>query len=324
MAQDWLSTPIDLTGKRIFVAGHNGMVGRAVSKALKSEGAALITAPRRELDLRDQAATYQFMQTHKPDMVVLAAAKVGGILANINEPATFLSDNILIASNVIEATHASDVQRLLNLGSSCMYPKDAPQPLKPEYLLTGSFEPTNEFYALAKVAAMKLCESYAAQHGRDYMTAIPCNLYGPHDKFDAQRSHVIPALMLKMHEAKNADAPSLTLLGTGAPLREFLYADDLAAALIAMLKNYGGRGPVNIGSATEISFRDLADIIKRIVGYGGEILWDETGPDGMARKVMDSSLIGQAQWAVTTDLQNGLTKTYQWFCNEYDAHKKAA
>ncbi len=308
--------------ERIWVAGHNGLVGRALVRALPP--AHVLCVPRDQLDLRDQAATTSWIHHHKPDAIILAAATVGGIGDNAARPADFLYDNMMIAANVIHAAHGAGVDRLLFLGSSCIYPRDAVQPITEDALLTGALEPTNEAYALAKIAGIKLCQSYRAQYGRRYSAVMPCNLYGPHDRFDEWRSHVIPALMLKMHRAKMTGADHLELWGTGNPLREFLHVDDLAQAVLRALADYDDEMPLNIGSGTEISICDLAVMMAQVTGYQGKIVFNPAFPDGTPRKILDSTRIRALGWQPHIDLMRGLHDTYSWFCqNEHIAHRAA-
>lgn len=314
--------------KRLYIAGHNGMVGRALMRvlvgALSDYKGEIITVSHADLDLRDQQATYDFIASHKPDAIIMAAATVGGIGDNAARPADYLYDNMMMAANVIHGAHRADVPRLLYLGSSCIYPRDAAQPIKSDALLTAPLEPTNEAYALAKIAGVKLCQSYRRQYGRSYMAAMPCNLYGPYDLFDPTRSHVIPALLLKIHQARLQNAASLTLWGTGAPLREFLHVDDLARALLWALAAYDDEAPLNIGSGQEISIHNLSHLIAEIVGYQGEILFNPAQPDGTPRKVLDSQVIHTAGWQPHIDLKRGLQDTYDWFCQNKDQTYRAA
>ncbi len=308
--------------ERIWVAGHNGMVGRALLRALPPEQ--VLRASRTELDLRDQAATTAWINHHKPGAIILAAATVGGIGDNAARPADFLYDNMMIAAHVIHAAHGAGVDRLLFLGSSCIYPRDAAQPIREDSLLTGALEPTNEAYALAKIAGIKLCQSYRRQYGRRYSAVMPCNLYGPHDRFDTFRSHVIPALMLKMHRAKMAGADTLELWGTGTPLREFLHVDDLARAVVQALTDYDGDMPLNIGSGHEISIRDLVTLMAQVTGYQGKIVFNPAFPDGTPRKVLDSTRMRALGWQPHIDLINGLQDTYSWFCQNEHVLTRAA
>lgn len=290
------SMPFDLAGKRIFVAGHRGMVGSAVVRRLQTEDCEILTAGREVLDLRDQAATKAFFDRNRPEVVVLAAAKVGGILANDTYPADFLYDNLVIETNVIGAAFQAGVRKLLFLGSSCIYPKFAPQPIPEDALLTGALEPTNEWYALAKIAGIKLCDAYRKQYGADFISAMPSNLYGPGDNFDLRTSHVLPALMRKAHEAKLAGARSLEVWGTGTPRREFLYVDDLADALVFLLKHYSEPGHINVGTGEDVTIRELAELICRTVGFEGELVFDSSKPDGTPRKLMDVGKLSAMGW----------------------------
>lgn len=304
---------LDLAGKRVWVAGHRGMVGSAVVRRLASEQCEVLSADSRTLDLRDQAAVRRWVANERPDVVVVAAAKVGGILANATYPADFLYDNLMIEANVIEAAHREDVAKLLFLGSSCIYPKFAPQPIPEDALLTGALEPTNEWYAIAKIAGIKLCQAYRAQHGRDYISAMPTNLYGPGDNFDLNSSHVMPALMRKAHEAKLAGAETLTIWGSGTPRREFLHVDDLADACVFLLKSYSGESHVNVGSGSDVTILELAQLVARTVGFTGEIVRDETKPDGTPRKLMSDALIAGMGWKARIPLEEGIAATYDWF-----------
>ena len=321
MEDGWLETPFDLSGKRVWVAGHRGMVGSALLRRLQSENCETLTC---DLDLRDQAKTHAWMGKHKPDVVILAAAKVGGILANDTYRADFLYDNLMIEANVIHGAYECGVEKLLFLGSSCIYPKEAAQPIKEEALLTGSFEPTNEAYAVAKITGIKLCQAYRKQHGCDFISAMPCNLYGPGDKFDEESSHVIPALMMKAHEAKESGDDVLTVWGSGNPLREFMHVDDLAEALIFTLKNYSNNKPLNIGAGEDMAIKDLANMICETVGFTGALKFDQTKPDGVFRKLMDSSRIREAGWTPKTNLRDGLADTYAWYIAQEQGIKKSA
>jgi GDP-L-fucose synthase len=299
---------------RIYVAGHNGMVGSAIVRALQANGNhQVLLRTSSELDLRDQAATRRFFEEERPDYVFLAAAKVGGIHANNVYRAEFLYDNLMIEANVIDAAWRTRVRKLLFLGSSCIYPKQAPQPLREEYLLSGYLEQTNEPYAIAKIAGIKLCESYRDQYGANFISAMPTNLYGPNDNYDLQQSHVLPALIRKFHEAKTNDAPSVEIWGSGKPLREFLHVDDLAAACLRLMADYEGRSFVNIGSGEEISIRELAELIRGITGYEGKLVFNTDKPDGTARKLMDSSIMRSMGWAPAISLKDGITSTYEVF-----------
>lgn len=306
-----------LAGKRIFVAGHRGMVGSALIRRLNRENCVLLTATREELDLLDQSMTIDWMRREKPDAVVIAAAKVGGILANDTYPADFLYENLLIASNCIGAAHAADVNRLLFLGSSCIYPKFAEQPIKEEALLTGALEPTNEWYAIAKIAGIKLCQAYRRQYGRDYISAMPTNLYGPGDNFDLQSSHVLPALIRKVHGAKVAIDPSIKIWGTGSPRREFLHADDCADACVHLLANYSDEMHVNVGSGDDLTILDLTRLVCEVVGYSGDITHDLTKPDGTPRKLMSADKLRSMGWTPSIELRDGIASTYRWFLDNH-------
>jgi GDP-L-fucose synthase len=310
------------TGDKIFVAGHKGMVGSAIVRALKKAGYLnILTRSSSELDLRDQSAVNNFFHEEKPDYVFLAAAKVGGILANNTYRAEFLYDNLVIESNVIHAAHINGVKKLLFLGSSCIYPKLAPQPLKEEYLLTGLLESTNEPYAIAKIAGIKLCEAYRDQYGSSFISAMPTNLYGQGDNYHLQNSHVIPALIRKFHEAKTHNAPYTKIWGTGTPLREFMFVDDLADACLFLMANYRDKLFVNVGTGQEVSIMDLAYLVKEITGYHGDIKFDATKPDGTPRKLMDSSRLYAMGWKHKTSLREGLAQAYQFFQQEMAAKK---
>ncbi|OAP40037.1 GDP-fucose synthetase [Sinorhizobium glycinis] len=302
-----------LEAKRIFVAGHRGMVGSAVVRRLEQENCEILTAGRDVLDLRSQDAVHRWMTETRPDAVVLAAAKVGGILANDRYPADFLLDNLLIETNVIHSAFRCGVERLLFLGSSCIYPKLAPQPIPEDALLTSPLEPTNEWYAIAKIAGLKLCQAYRRQYNADYVSAMPCNLYGPGDNFDLEKSHVVPALMRRTHDAKIEGEPSLTIWGSGRPRREFLHVDDAADAIVHMLKTYSADGHLNVGSGEDISIRDLAMLIADVVGFTGEIEADLAKPDGTPRKLMDVGKLFATGWRPRHTLRAGLELTYAWF-----------
>ncbi|MBI0446534.1 GDP-L-fucose synthase [Deinococcus sp. DB0503] len=299
---------------KIYVAGHRGMVGSAVVRRLQAEGYTdIITRSSKELDLRDQAAVFDFFAVERPDIVVLAAARVGGILANSTYPAQFLYDNLMIAANVIHAAHENGVTKLLNLGSSCIYPRLAPQPLQESALLTGPLEETNRAYAVAKIAAIELCDHYRAQYGDDFISAMPTNLYGPGDNFDLEGSHVLPALLRKMVEAKEKGAPQVEVWGSGRPMREFLYADDLADACLFLLRHVSAPGPINVGTGQDLSIRELAELIRDVVGYTGELVFDPSKPDGTPRKLMDVSRLAALGWTARTGLREGIEKTLAWY-----------
>lgn len=305
---------------KIYVAGHRGLVGAAIVRRLRSQGFDnLIAATSRELDLREQGAVRAFFAERKPDYVFLAAAKVGGILANDTYPAEFIYDNLMMEANVIDAAYRSGAQKLLFLGSTCIYPKLAPQPLREEYLLSGPLEPTNEWYAVAKIAGIKLCQAYQRQYGARFISAMPTNLYGPGDNFDLEKSHVMPALIRKFHEAKVAEAPSVVVWGTGKPLREFLHVDDCARACVFLMENYDDAEIVNIGTGSDISIGDLAQLVKRVVGYAGEIVFDTAKPDGTPRKLVDVGRITALGWRPEIGLEEGVADAYRWFLENVNA-----
>lgn len=302
------------SGARIYVAGHRGMVGSSVLRALQSKGYTnLITRTSKELDLRNESAVKTFFEQEKPEYVFLAAAKVGGILANNTYRAEFLYDNLCIQNNVIHNSYLHGVKKLMFFGSSCIYPKLAPQPLKEEYLLTGLLESTNEPYAIAKITGIKMCEAYRDQYGCNFISVMPTNLYGINDNYHPQNSHVLPALIRKFHEAKINGSESVEIWGTGSPLREFLYADDLADAALMLMNTYNGRQFVNIGSGEDLSIRDLALLIKEIVGFKGELTFDQTKPDGTPRKLMDVSYLKSLGWSYKTTLKEGISLAYADF-----------
>lgn len=303
----------DLRGKRVWVAGHRGMVGSALARRLASEQCEVLTAGRDAVDLMDQSAVRRWMADVRPDAIFLAAAKVGGIMANASLPADFLYDNLMIEANIIEAAHRNDVEKLCFLGSSCIYPKFAQQPITEDSLLTGPLEPTNEWYAIAKITGIKLAQAYRMQYGRDYISAMPTNLYGFGDNFDLQSSHVLPALIRKAHEAKMAGSPTLTIWGTGTPRREFLHVDDCADACVYLMKTYSGAEHINVGSGDDIAIYDLARLVADIVGFSGEIICDESKPDGTPRKLMSNASLRAAGWSPRIDLRDGITATYRWF-----------
>jgi len=299
---------------KIYVAGHRGLVGSAVMRRLEAAGFSnLVVRTSSELDLREQAGVRDFFAREKPDYVILAAAKVGGILANDTYPAEFIYDNLMMEANIVDAAWRSDVKKLLALGSTCIYPKMAPQPLKEEYLLTGPLEPTNEWYAVAKIAGIKLCQAYRKQYGCRFIAAMPTNLYGPGDNFDLEKSHVLPALIRKFHDAKLNDEPAVVLWGTGTALREFLHVDDMADAALFLLENYDGAEIVNIGVGSDISIAELANIVREVVGYSGGVEYDTSKPDGTPRKLVDVSKINGLGWSAETELRAGIEQTYQWF-----------
>jgi len=301
--------------ERVFVAGARGMVGAALVRALTRRGNVTILAPRRqELDLMDTAAVHAFLRDQRPNQVYVAAAKVGGILANSSLPAEFLYDNLVIETNLIHAAYQHRVNKLLFLGSTCIYPKLAPQPLKEEYLLTGPLEPTNEWYAIAKIAGIKLCQAYRRQHGCHFISAMPTNLYGPEDNFDLASSHVLPALIRKFHEAKRDGAASVTLWGSGKPLREFLHVDDCAEACVFLMDNYDGEDIVNVGVGQDLTILELASLIQKVVGFAGTLTFDASKPDGTPRKLVDPTRINQLGWRAKIPLETGIRQTYEWYC----------
>jgi GDP-L-fucose synthase len=301
---------------KIYVAGHNGMVGSAIVRKLKSLGFTnFLLRTSKELDLRNQTEVFDFLQTEKPDYVFLAAAKVGGIVANNTYRGQFLYENLQIQNNVIHGSYLAGVKKLMFLGSSCIYPKLAPQPLKEDYLLTGLLEPTNEPYAIAKIAGIKMCEAYRDQYGCNYISVMPTNLYGPNDNYDLNNSHVLPAMIRKFHEAKLENKPSVELWGTGSPMREFLHANDLAEACVYLMENYNDSTLVNIGTGVDVTIKELAETIKNEVGYGGEIVWNTEKPDGTPRKLMDVSKLNGLGWKHSIDLKDGIAMVY----NEYKA-----
>lgn len=307
---------------KIYVAGHRGMVGSAIVRRLEKAGFEnIVVKTSKELDLRIQAAVFEFFDAEKPDYVFLAAAKVGGIMANNTYRAEFLLDNLQIQNNVIDAAYKNGVKKLLFLGSSCIYPKLAPQPLKEDYLLTGLLEPTNEPYAIAKIAGIKLCEAYRSQYGANFISAMPTNLYGPNDNYDLENSHVLPAMIRKFHEAKQENRPSVTLWGTGSPLREFLHVDDMADACYFLMQEYNGSQHVNVGVGEDLSIRELAELIQKIVGYEGELIWNTDKPDGTPRKLMDVSKIHAMGWRHKIDLESGIRATYRDFLENQKTYR---
>ncbi|MBQ7489960.1 MAG: GDP-L-fucose synthase [Bacteroidales bacterium] len=299
---------------KIYVAGHHGLVGSAIMRSLQNNGYEnIIVRTHQELDLRNQISVNRFFEEEKPEYVFLAAAKVGGILANNTYPANFMYDNLMISANVIHAAYQYKVKKLLFLGSSCIYPKMAPQPIKEEYLLTGALEPTNEGYALAKISGMQMCKFYRRQFGCDFISAMPTNLYGINDNFDLNSSHVLPAMIRKFHEAKLQNKPSVVLWGTGKVLREFLYVDDLADSLVFLINNYSQESHVNIGTGEDLSIHDLALMVKDVVGYQGNIVYDSSKPDGTPRKLLDVSLLHSIGWHHKVSLRQGIEEVYAWY-----------
>jgi GDP-L-fucose synthase len=308
---------------KIYIAGHKGMVGSAIWRALESAGYNnIIGFGSKELDLRDQKAVKELLLKEKPDVIIDAAAKVGGILANNNYPYQFLMDNMLIQNNLIEASLHLDLEKFIFLGSSCIYPKLAQQPLKEEYLLTGPLEPTNEWYAIAKISGVKLCEAIRKQYNKDYVSMMPTNLYGPFDNFDLQTSHVLPAMIRKFHDAKNNGNGAVTLWGSGTPMREFLHVDDLAKAVVFAMENKLPEHLYNVGTGVDLTIKELAEVIQQAVGHEGEIIWDSSKPDGTPRKLMDISKMHGLGWHHKTDLSEGIKSTYAWFLENHDSFKE--
>ncbi|MCT4791821.1 MULTISPECIES: GDP-L-fucose synthase [Exiguobacterium] len=308
---------------KIYVAGHRGLVGSAILRKLEKEGYKnLIVRTSKELDLRDKQWVDAFFENEKPEFVFLAAAKVGGIVANNEFPADFIRDNLMIQTNIIDASYRNQVEKLLFLGSTCIYPKLAPQPLKEEYLLTGPLEPTNDAYALAKIAGIKMCQSYNKQYGTNYISAMPTNLYGENDNFDLQSSHVMPALIRKFHEAKLSNQSSVEVWGTGTPKREFLYSDDLADACVYLMNHYNEDEIINIGVGEDVSIKELAETVQRVVGFEGELKFDTTKPDGTPRKLVDTTKINQLGWKADVKLEDGISLAYEWFLNNTETLKK--
>jgi GDP-L-fucose synthase len=309
----------ELRGKRVFVAGHRGMVGSALVRRLAAEHCTIVTAARGEVDLRRQDGVERFLDRERPQAVLLAAARVGGILENATKPADFIYDNLMIEANVIETSRRVGVEKLLFLGSSCIYPRLAPQPIPEDALLTGALEPTNKPYALAKIAGIEICESYRRQYGSDFISVMPTNLYGPGDNFDPLASHVLPALLRRIHEAKEAGAQSVTIWGSGAPLREFLHVDDLADACVFLMTTYSEPELVNIGSGDELSIKALAELIAEVVGFKGTFEFDRSKPDGTPRKRLDLDRLHGLGWRHRIDLKRGIEGTYRWYCENVTA-----
>ena len=302
-----------LSGKRVWVAGHRGMVGSAIVRRLASEDCDVLTVGRETVDLTRQAEVEEWMAEHRPEVVFLAAAKVGGILANDSQPAEFIYSNLAVETNVIHGAWQAGVSKLLFLGSSCIYPKLAAQPMSEDALLTGPLEPTNQWYAVAKIAGIKLCQAYRRQYGCDFVSAMPTNLYGPGDNYDLRSGHVAAALQMKLHQAKLACSPSVEIWGSGTPKREFLYVDDLADALVFMVKHYSEEAHLNIGFGSDVSIRELADVIADVVGYRGDFHYDRSKPDGTPRKLMDSSRLAALGWSAKTGLREGMALAYDWY-----------
>jgi GDP-L-fucose synthase len=309
-------TAFSLAGKRVWVAGHRGMVGAALMRRLESENCTLLTVDKDEVDLRDSRGVAAWMARSKPDVVFLAAAKVGGIVANSTYPADFLYDNLMIETAIIHAAYENKVEKLCFLGSSCIYPKFAPQPIPEEALLTGPLEPTNEGYAIAKIAGIRLCQSYRRQYGCDFISAMPTNLYGPGDNFNLENSHVIPAFLRKADEAKRTGAKSMTIWGSGAPKREFLHVDDCADALVFLTKTYSDFGHINVGSGEDQTIDELARLVMKVVGFNGELIHDTSKPDGTPRKLMSNAKLAAMGWTPRIGLEDGLAQTYRWFLEQ--------
>lgn len=307
----------DLAGKRVWIAGHRGMVGSAISRRLESENCIQLIAERDEVDLTRQDQVETWMAANKPQAIFLAAARVGGIYANDAYPADFIYDNLMIEANIIKAAHAVGVEKLLFLGSSCIYPKMAPQPMTEDVLLTGSLEPTNEWYAIAKIAGIKMCQAYRKQHGCDFISAMPTNLYGPGDNYHPENSHVIAALIRRAHEAKLNNTPNIEIWGSGMPMREFLHVDDAADAIVHLMKNYSGHHHVNVGTGTDVTIRELVEHVISVTGYQGTTSYDSSKPDGTPRKLLDVSKLAEAGWTAKIDLKDGLKNAYEWFLDNY-------
>jgi len=310
-----------LEGKKVWVAGHQGMVGSSVVRRLQSENCEVLTATRSELDLTRQSDVEAWVADHQPDAIFLAAARVGGILANDTCPAEFIYNNLAIETNVIHAAWVNGVKKLQFLGSSCIYPRLAPQPIVEDALLSGPLEPTNEWYAVAKIAGIKMCQAYRLQYGCDFISAQPTNLYGYGDNFNLQASHVIPALVSKAHSAKISDADEMVVWGTGEPLREFLFIDDLADALVFLMKHYSEAMHINVGSGHEFSIRESAELVAKVVGFEGKLVFDTSRPDGIPRKLLDTSRINAMGWQAQTGLREGLESTYSWFLENQNNHR---
>jgi GDP-L-fucose synthase len=310
------SVPFDLKGKSVYVAGHRGMVGSALVRRLKREDVEILTVPRSEVDLRDQAAVGRWFEENRPQVVFHAGAKVGGIVANNTLRAEFIYDNLVIAANVIHAAHVNGAEKLMFLGSSCIYPRLAAQPLREDSLLTGPLEPTNEPYAIAKIAGIKLVEAYRAQYGSDFISVMPTNLYGPGDNYHPEYSHVVAALIRRFHEAKVANAPSVTVWGTGTPRREFLFVDDMADACVHLMRGYSGADLINIGTGEDITIGEFTRVVAGAVGYKGEIVFDPSKPDGTPRKLLDVGRLATLGWRASTPLEDGIARAYQAFLTE--------
>ena len=312
--------PVDRNA-RVFVAGHRGLVGSALVRRLEAEGfTCILTATRDELDLRDQSDVSRWFEANRPDYVFLVAGTVGGILANSTRPAEFIYDNLMIHGTVVHSAYETEVQKLLYLGSSCIYPRDATQPITEDELLTGPLETTNEWYAIAKIAGIKLCQAYRRQYGCDFISAMPTNLYGPGDNFDLDSSHVIPALMRKFHDAKQRDPNEVEVWGTGSAFREFLHVDDLADACLYLMEHYSDESHINVGTGIDLSIKQLAETIRDVVNPGAQLVWDSSKPDGTPRKLLDITRLRSLGWAPSIDLGDGLVSTYQWYLDQLGAH----
>jgi GDP-L-fucose synthase len=314
-----LDRAFDLRGRRVWVAGHRGLVGSACVRRLEREPCEILTAGRERVDLTRQAEVEAFLEAERPDVVILAAAKVGGVLANDTRPGEFLHENLAIQTNVLEAARRAGVTKLLFLGSSCIYPREAPQPMPEECLLTGPLEPTNQWYAIAKIAGVKQCQAYRRQYGCDFIAAMPTNLYGPHDNFDPTQSHVIPGLIQRMHAARQRGDRSVAIWGSGRPRREFLHADDLADALVHLLRHYSGATAINVGTGTDVAIAELAELIRQTVGFQGELVYDPEKPDGSPRKLLDITRLNALGWRASIPLALGLADTYAWFAEHVAA-----
>lgn len=303
---------------KIYIAGHRGLVGSAIARALEKEGFTnLIFRTHKELDLTDQAAVAEFFAHEKPEYVFLAAAKVGGIMANKTHPAEFIYNNLTIQTNVIHSSYINNVKKLLFLGSSCIYPRNCPQPMKEEHLLTGELEPTNKAYSLAKIAGIVMCQSYNEQYGTNFISLMPANVYGPNDNFDSENAHVMAAVIKKFHQAKTGNKPQVVMWGTGGAMREFLHVDDLADACLFLMGNYNDSPIINVGTGEDLTIKELAEKVKNVIGYKGEIVWDTAKPDGIPRKLVDTTKIHSLGWKHSTTLDNGIVSTYEWFKNNH-------
>ena len=315
-------TSFSIHGKKIWVAGHNGMVGKAICRKLSQIPCEVLTTTRKELDLRNQRSVFDWMQQNKPDVIFLAAAKVGGIHANSTYPAEFIYENLVLETNIIHAAYENDVEKLVFLGSSCIYPRETTQPITEKALLTSPLEETNQWYALAKIAGVKLCQAYRKQYGCNFISVMPTNLYGPGDNFHPENSHVPAALLDRFHKAKQENSPEVIIWGTGAPLREFLYVDDLADACIHLCENYSGETAINVGTGVDHTIKSFAELIAKTTGYQGELKFDTSRPDGTPRKVLDVSLLEGLGWTARTSLEEGLPLYYNWYLKNIDALRR--